>query len=95
MPELVGGKLISCYLSERGGMGPFQAFEACWGKEITSLWGALHILPNPEVSWTTEASFWRINNLFFQLNSVSHTLLSFLRTNDTDAVINKVLGDIL
>ncbi len=65
------------------------------GKEVTSLWGSLQILPNPEVAGTTEASFWRMNNLLFQLNSVSHTLLSFLRTADTDTVISKVLGDIL
>lgn len=58
-------------------MSPFQAFKACWGQRNYFSLGSLQILPNPEITGTTEASFWRMNNLLFQLNSVSHTLLSF------------------
>lgn len=37
----------------------------------------------------------RINDLLFRLNSISHTLLSLLRTNDLDVVVNKILADVL
>lgn len=37
----------------------------------------------------------RINDLLYRLNSISHTLLSLLRTNDLDVVVNKILADVL
>lgn len=37
----------------------------------------------------------QINDLLYRLNSISHTLLSLLKTNDLDVVINKILADVL
>lgn len=37
----------------------------------------------------------QINDLLHRLNSISHTLLSLLKTNDLDVVINKILADVL
>ena len=33
----------------------------------------------------------RINDLLFRLNSISQTLLSLLKVDDLDAVVNKIL----
>ncbi|MEG1672074.1 MAG: ATP-binding protein [Alistipes sp.] len=41
------------------------------------------------------ASLKRADSLLYQLQSVSHTLLSFVHTNTLDETINKVLSDIL
>lgn len=59
------------------------------------LWGYVQVVKNPDVERTQDASFWRMNNLLYQLNSISHTLLSFLRTDDVDHIVNKILEDIL
>ena len=40
-------------------------------------------------------SFVRMNSLLYQLNSISHTLLSLLHAESADSIINKVLADIL
>ena len=37
----------------------------------------------------------RINDLLFRLNSISQTLLSLLKVDDLDAVVNKILADAL
>ena len=37
----------------------------------------------------------RINDLLFRLNSISQTLLSLLKVDDLDAVVNKILADVL
>lgn len=36
----------------------------------------------------------QINDLLYRLNSISHTLLSLLKTNDLDVVIDKILTDV-
>lgn len=36
----------------------------------------------------------QINDLLYRLNSISHTLLSLLKTNDPDVVIDKILTDV-
>lgn len=57
--------------------------------------GSIQCIENPEETQIDKASFLRTNNLLFQLNSISHTLLSFLKTSDPTAVINKILKDVL
>lgn len=37
----------------------------------------------------------RINDLLFRLNSISQTLLSLLKVDDLDVVVNKILADVL
>ncbi len=37
----------------------------------------------------------QINDLLYRLNSISQTLLSLLKTNDLNVVINKILADVL
>ena len=37
----------------------------------------------------------RINDLLFRLNSISQTLLSLLKVDDLDAVVDEILADVL
>ena len=49
-------------------------------KGNSSISGFIQIIPNPEVTQPEKASLLRINNLLYQLNTISHTLLSFLQS---------------
>lgn len=64
-------------------------------KGNSSISGFIQIIPNPEVTQPEKASLLRINNLLYQLNTISHTLLSFLQSDTADTVINKILENIL
>ena len=44
---------------------------------------------------THEQTVNRLNNLLYQLNGVSRSLLHFLQSDDTTEVINKILNDVL
>ena len=57
--------------------------------------GFVQEIPDPETSQSEKASSLRMNNLLYQLGSISHTLLSFLRAETSATVIHKVLRDIL
>lgn len=57
--------------------------------------GYIQIISNTEINPSEVASPLRLNNLLYQLNSISHTLLSFLQANTSESVINQILGDIL
>lgn len=63
--------------------------------KITSVFGYIQLVSNPEIKHQESASFERLNNLLYQLNIISHTLLSFLKSDSPDEVINKILSDIL
>ena len=60
-----------------------------------SVYGSVQILQEAEAKQLAEGSQLRVSNLLYQLNAISHTLLSLLQTKDTDGVINKILEDIL
>ncbi|MDD6210579.1 MAG: ATP-binding protein [Bacteroidales bacterium] len=60
--------------------------------EIT---GYIQVIANPETNYEDKASLMRLNNKLFQLNSISYSLLSLLKSDSTEAVINKILKDIL
>lgn len=57
--------------------------------------GYMQIISNPEINPPEADSPLRLNNLLYQLNSISHTLLSFLQADTSESVINQILGDIL
>ncbi|NDV84570.1 response regulator [Bacteroides sp. 51] len=57
--------------------------------------GYFQVIPNPETASPEKGASLRLNNLLYQLNSVSQILLSFLKTDSTEAVINQILTDIL
>lgn len=61
---------------------------------ITAL-GFLQCVDNPEKVSTGEVALHRINNLLYQQNSISRTLLSFMQIEDMTEVIHKILKDIL
>ena len=60
-----------------------------------AVYGYLKVIPNPEVSTPDKASSLRMNNLLYQLNSISRILLSFLNSDNTENMINQILKDIL
>ena len=57
--------------------------------------GYFQVIPNPEAASPEKGASLRLNNLLYQLNSVSQILLSFLKTDSTETVINHILTDIL
>ena len=57
--------------------------------------GSIQIVDSPETTKSEQAAALRINNLLYQLNNISYTLLSFLQNNNTSEIINKILQDIL
>ena len=61
-------------------------------KEYT---GSIQIIPDLDINSKKDAAYLRTNNLIYQLNSISHILLSFFQTNDTDEVVHKIFDDIL
>ena len=61
---------------------------------VTAL-GFLQCVDNPEKVSTGEVALHRINNLLYQQNSISRTLLSFMQIEDMTEVIHKILKDIL
>ena len=61
-------------------------------KEYT---GSIQITPSLDINSEKDAAYLRTNNLIYQLNSISHILLSFFQTNDTDEVVHKIFDDIL
>lgn len=58
-------------------------------------YGIMECMDIPDQSTVENSAFRRINNLFTQQNSISHSLLSLLKTQDMSGIINKILGDIL
>ena len=56
--------------------------------------GYAQIVPGEDIP-ENEESVLRTNDLLYQLNSISHTLLSFLHAESVDEIIRKILGDIL
>ncbi len=58
-------------------------------------WGYVQRVECPYSRQNLNASFLRLNHLLAQLNNISRTLLSFLKTDDIDEIINIILGDIL
>lgn len=57
--------------------------------------GYFQLMPNPEMVSPEKAASLRLNNLLYQLNSVSQILLSFLKSDNTEEIINQLLSDIL
>ena len=57
--------------------------------------GYFQVISNPETAFPEVGASLRLNNLLYQLNSVSQILLSFLKTDSTETVINQILTDIL
>lgn len=58
-------------------------------------YGFMECLDSPEQPDSEPSAIQRVNNLFSQQNSISHSLFSLLRSVDTGSVINKILKDIL
>lgn len=58
-------------------------------------YGFMECLDSPQRANSAEVAMQRINNLFSQQNSISHSLFSLFQTEDTASVIQKILGDIL
>ncbi len=56
--------------------------------------GLLQWVDNPEMISTGETVLRRVNNLLYQQNSISRTLLSFMQAEDITEIIHKVLKDI-
>lgn len=63
------------------------------GEDIET--GYFQLVPNPEVESPEVGTSLRLNNLLYQFNSVSQILLSFLKTDTSEAIINRILTDIL
>ena len=57
--------------------------------------GYFQIISNPEIISPEKGASLRLNNLLYQLNSVSQILLSFLKTDSPKTVINQILTDVL
>ncbi len=57
--------------------------------------GYFQVIPSPEIISPEKGSSLRLNNLLYQLSSVSQILLSFLKSDNTGAIINQILTDIL
>lgn len=57
--------------------------------------GFIQEIPNPEITQPDKAFILRINNLLYQLNSISHTLLSFPKSRNPESVISRILKEIL
>ena len=49
--------------------------------------GSIQIVDSPETTKSEQAAALRINNLLYQLNNISYTLLSFLQNNNTSEII--------
>jgi len=60
-----------------------------------TLTGYFQLIDNPEIISPDKGASLRLNNLLYQLNSVSKVLLSFLKTDSPETVINQVLSDVL
>ncbi|WP_298614657.1 ATP-binding protein [uncultured Odoribacter sp.] len=58
-------------------------------------YGFMECLDSPENESPVESTMQRVNNLFSQQNSISHSLFSIFQTEDIGSVIQKILGDIL
>lgn len=63
------------------------------GEDIET--GYFQVMPNPEVESPEIGTSLRLNNLLYQFNSVSQTLLSFLKTDASEGIIDRILSDIL
>nr|WP_203558264.1 ATP-binding protein [Bacteroides sp. 224] len=57
--------------------------------------GYFQLITNPEIASPEKGASLRLNNLLYQLNSVSEILLSFLKADSPEKIINQVLTDIL
>lgn len=57
--------------------------------------GMIQCVSNPEIESPGQTDIHRINNLLYQQNSISYSLLSILNTENTTHVIEKILRDIL
>lgn len=57
--------------------------------------GFIQQVANPEITQPDKASILRMNNLLYQLNSISHTLLSFPKSKEPESVISRILEEIL
>ncbi|MCD8029289.1 MAG: ATP-binding protein [Bacteroides sp.] len=57
--------------------------------------GYFQVIPSPEIISPEQRTSLRLNNLLYQMNSVSEILLSFLRSEDPAQVIHHILTDIL
>lgn len=58
-------------------------------------YGFMECLDSPIQPDSKESAIQRVNNLFSQQNSISHSLFALLRSEDMSAIINKILADIL
>lgn len=63
--------------------------------ELLRLTGYVQKVDDEALQKADNFSYIRMNSLAYQLNSISHTLLSLLHAESTDCIINKVLADIL
>lgn len=83
-----------------------QGHEEVWilskslGKEVSSgnenvYFGYFQLIPAPEAITPEKGNPLRLNNTLSQLNSVSEILLSFLKSDSTEKIINQILTDIL
>ena len=58
-------------------------------------WGYLQIVESPEETDRTVFQQRQLNNLLYQQNSISRSLLSLSKTGEIKGVVNKILDDIL
>lgn len=58
-------------------------------------YGFMEFLETPESTDPQISAIKRVNDLFSQQNSISHSLFALFHTKDIGAVINKILGEIL
>lgn len=58
-------------------------------------YGFMECLDSPLPTSSVESTLQRVNNLFSQQNSISHSLFALFQTGDMGRVIHKILGDIL
>lgn len=57
--------------------------------------GYMQLIPNPETISQDKASYLRLNNQLYQLNSISQILLSFLKSDRHETIVDQILTDIL
>lgn len=57
--------------------------------------GYIQVIPNQENVSQDKASYLRLNNQLYQLNNISKILLSFLKSDKNEIIINQILTDIL
>ncbi len=58
-------------------------------------YGFMEYLETPEFTDSHVKAIQRVNDLFSQQNSISHSLFALFHTQDISTVINKILGEIL